>query len=336
MCGSVSGRVNVTRISAAFFKNRLRVAVGALVLAIGVVLLLVGDLEQKNRAWSVSLEDAGSLLAGSVALAVVYDIFVKPSQQDEIIGLVDRQLKSPIGEQLTSQRDAIASQVASLAKPIETVLSNQELLFSQRVTLAISGSVPAGFLGVVPRLDFADRVFGGLIEGDELLWLDTYCPTLSTTEDPLFGAVLAGASIKMLAIDPSADNCGFRAQEIEEMPFSEAVFRSEAQQGLDHLREHARLLGSPTTKGSLEIRLYRGLPCVPMYLRLRRNAVQAGYTSFFLTRATYHEPHIAWGPTTPPGPTGFLEKFDEYFRHRWNLAADPTDRFLRWPDPAKP
>src|SRR5665213_383533 len=319
----------MSRLSHAFFKNRLRVAVGALVLLAGIVLLLVGDLTQRNHhALSVSLEDAGSLLAGSVALAVVYDIFVKPSQQDELIGLISEQLVKPVDDILEVHTTSVTSIVSELKGPLERVLSNQQLLFTQRVILAIPEATSAGFLGVLPRLDFADRVFHGLGEGDELLWLDTYCPSLSTTEDPLFDAVLAGASVKMLAIDPAAENCAYRAEEIKDMPFNESIFRSEAKQGLTHVQEHARLLGS-RAKGSLEIRLYRGLPCVPMYLVLRSTVPQVGYTSFFLTHATYREPHVVWGPSKPEG---FLERFEEYFRHRWALAKDPKDRFLVWPD----
>jgi hypothetical protein len=82
------------RISGAFFRSRLRLAVGALVMAVGVVLLLLSNMTR--NAISISLADAGSLLAGSVALAVVYDIFVKPSQQDETIELAKNELRNPV------------------------------------------------------------------------------------------------------------------------------------------------------------------------------------------------------------------------------------------------
>jgi hypothetical protein len=315
-------------VALAFFRHRHRVAAAALVFVVGVALILGAELAHKHHIISTALSDAGSLLAGSIALAVVYDIIVKPAQLDETITEINHLIWEPIKTLLDNERREVASHVGQLSDPINTLISNQELLFAQRVKLRIPDAGLGGFLGVIPKMDF-EGVFEKLEPEDELLWLDTYCPSLRSSEDAMFDAVDRGARIQMLAIDPSAPSCAARAEEIQEAGFTETMFRNEATQGLAHIRGYAGERPIVTPRGILEVRLYDGLPCIPMYVALRDGRPQVGYSSFFLTRATFHEPHIVWGPETP---NGFLERFVEYFRHRWSLAgAESARTYLSWP-----
>jgi|ERR1035441_151492 hypothetical protein len=315
-------------ITPAFVRHRHRVAAAALVFVVGVALILGAELAHRHHIISTALADAGSLLAGSIALAVVYDIIVKPAQLDETLMEVNKVIWEPIRTLLDDERHEIASYVAQLSEPMGTLISNQELLFAQRVKLRIPDAGLGGFLGVIPKMDF-EGAFENLEPGDEMLWLDTYCPSLRSSEDAIFDAVGRGARVQMLAIDPGAPNCAARAEEIQEAGFTESMFRNEATQGLAHIRGYASGRAKVIPRGTIEIRLYDGLPCIPMYVALRDGRPQVGYSSFFLTRATFHEPHVVWGPE-PPG--GFLERFVEYFRHRWLLAANESARtYLRWP-----
>lgn len=324
----VNERRQEGRTSFAFFRHRHRVAAAGFVFAVGVTLILGAELASAHHVISTALGDAGGLLTGSIALAIVYDIIVKPGQTEETLAVVTSTVWEPMRTLLDVEREQTADLVGQLSAPMNQVLTNQELLFSQRVNLTIPDAVASGFLGVIPRLDF-EQMFAGLGAGDELLWLDTYCPVQRSAEDALFHAVQAGAHIKMLAIDPDAPNCTARADEIRDTAFTAAIFRREAIGGLEHLRDYAAASGSLSPPGSLEVRLYRGLPCIPMYLKIRDGKPHVGYTGFFLTKATYREPHVVWGPERPPG---FLERFEEYFRHRWELADDASNEpYLLFP-----
>lgn len=259
---------------------------------------------------------------------MLYDIVVKPTETAETVNLVQGTVLTPVEDLLTRHGDQTARAVEQLSGPIAKVVANQNLLFSQRVKLTIPHATTAGFLGVLPRLDFND-LFEQLKPADRLLWLDTYCPVIRSAEDSLLKAVMDGAHVQMLAIDPEAQNTAARAAEITEGAFSETLFRNEARSGLQHLRDYAALLDASKTRGSVEVRLYAGLPCIPMYILLREGKPHVGYTSFFLNRATFSEPHIVWGPE---GRLGFLERFTMYFEHRWQLAAGEYEQmFLQWP-----
>jgi hypothetical protein len=295
----------------------------------GVALILAAELAGGGVV-KTALGDAGGLLAGSVALAVLYDIVVKPAETEDTVNLVRATVLGPVETALSSQSAEAAHLAERLSAPLARVLANQELLFAQRVKLSIPGATSAGFLGVEPRLDFKD-LFERLRPGDQLMWLDTYCPVIRSAEDTLLSAVIAGAHVKMLAIDPEVANCAARAAEITEGAFNESIFRSESRAGLEHLREYAGLLDAKNAQGSVEVRLYAGLPCIPLYILMRDGQPHVGYTSFFLTRATFGEPHIVWGPDNPQG---FLERFVTYFEHRWRLAAtEYSPAFMHWPRP---
>jgi hypothetical protein len=180
----------------------------------------------------------------------------------------------------------------------------------------LPGSIDYGLVGVHPRVDF-----GGLVEplrkGDELLWLDTYCPDQAQIERGLRNALESGATIRMLAIDPRSDLAALRADEIRpELGYTPEQFADEAQVQLDHLWSVVRQL-TPDLRRGITVRLYRDLPCVPMYLH-SRGSNRGGYTGFFLRDPTFDQPHLEWRFTD----TGFFPKLVEYFEQKWDRAAN--------------
>jgi len=195
-----------------------------------------------------------------------------------------------------------------------TIAKLDEVL-SQRIDEYFPGACHYGFDGFateVPR-----TVFDDLGEGDELCWLDTYSPDLRLFVRPLCKAVRRGAHLRMLVIDPNSKAAALRATEITEVGYEISSFREDTIDFLAVLeRAAADLKDSP---GTLEVRCYQDLPCIPMYLRLRDGAATTGITGYFLSEPSFDTVHIKWHST----PTGMLAGFQRYFEHKWSHAASP-------------
>ena len=198
-----------------------------------------------------------------------------------------------------------------LVKRDEQANLRQEI--AKSVTTTLSAFMPSfekwGFQGFQENLDFGE-VFGRLEKNDELLWLDTYAPSRSVVAGHVTAALRRGAKIRMLAIDPDSDNAKFRASEIQQPGFTEQTF-------LDDLRSFIQSLcavsESAPDKSSFELRLYRDLPCVPMYIQKRSGVPIRGYTSYFLANASENFAHAKW----TFADSGMLNYFSQYFDGKW-------------------
>jgi hypothetical protein len=69
-----------------------------------------------------------------------------------------------------------------------------------------------GLMSIERRIDYRE-IFDSLTRGDELLWLDTYCPGRDFL-DPLRNALERGASVAMLAVEPNSLSADFRGKEM--------------------------------------------------------------------------------------------------------------------------
>ncbi|MFF7490276.1 hypothetical protein ACFZBC_33000 [Streptomyces luteogriseus] len=181
-----------------------------------------------------------------------------------------------------------------------------------------------GLQRVVPRMNFQE-MFDRLSRGDELLWLDTYCPEQANFQRSLRRAVERGARIRMLAIKPECDNARARAEEIyPHHGYTYEAFRDEAQSNVRHLGDAFMDLKeaalSEVDKSSLRLRLYDDLPCFPMYIILHKGKPVCGYTSFFLRDPSFEEPHLEWTQARD----SLLDHFISYFEYKWekNRASE--------------
>lgn len=192
----------------------------------------------------------------------------------------------------------------------------------------ISNAGDYGLSGI-ERLNFAE-LFGRLESGDELWWLDTYCPDLDSpdVQDALTAAVLKGATVRMLVIHPEAATADARAQEIVAHGYQADEFQKDARHNLLIVEELRRNLDD-AARARFEIRTYVGLPCAPMYLRVRDGRPLEGWTSYFLTLPTYQAAHLYWGRQEIAsrglcaGPGLGLQAFYTYCVNKWN--AVPTN-----------
>jgi hypothetical protein len=187
----------------------------------------------------------------------------------------------------------------------------------------VSNGPKYGLSGIKDELEFS-KLFETLEKGDELLWLDTYCP-----DERFLGALeLAlkrGAKVHMLAVNPNAEVAKYRANEIEKrFGLSYDHFREEAAGQIAKLKDVLSDLPKAFRR-NMELRTYDDLPCAPMYIHIRNGRPSTAFTSYFLGAPTFAEPHLKWEGS----PDGFIWKFRTYFDAKWKRHAN--DAVELWP-----
>lgn len=268
------------------FKDSFKRLLKKYKLAIVALLFIAGivlnriSAQQEGFLWGI-LRDLGIFLAASVVIPFVYDIFLKAEDRKIFI--------SDLREVLDSKIDTL-----------------------------IPGCQKYGLVGFHDKLNF-QRLFERLDADYELLWLDTYCPSFKESLTNLEKAIKNGASVRMLVIDPKCENATYRALEIKGSHYKPDAFCKEAENFIENLKccEMSKLNSS---HGSFEIRSYRNLPCIPMYICLYKGKLIRGYTSYFLTEPTAYFVHSEW--TAIEG--GLLEYFHGYFEQKWDICVNST------------
>ena len=183
----------------------------------------------------------------------------------------------------------------------------------------VAGSKDAGLVRFHKRLNFS-QLFEDLGHGDELLWLDTYCPLNAEFIDKIGPALARGARIRMLVIDPECKNAESRAHEI----FEAETFAQEVQLFAKRISSVVGGAEGPTiTEESCEILAYDDLPSIPMYIVTHEGRVVRGYSGFFLVKPSAFFTHLEWTPTRG----GVLESLHEYFEQKWKRHLQKRKSF---------
>lgn len=196
----------------------------------------------------------------------------------------------------------------------------QQLL--EVVTEGLLGRARDCGLSQIDTMDFV-HLFKRLKTGDELWWLDTYCPDMSrgAVQTAIQNALERGVSIRMLVIDPDCFTAKARAEEIMAEGYTSDNFQEGARTNLRIIKGIKQTL-PPSQSERLEITEYSDLPGVPMYLRLRGGQPIDGWTSYFLTQPTYEAAHFNWGRPERadeddlPYPGLGLDAFRKYFEDK--------------------
>ena len=194
------------------------------------------------------------------------------------------------------------------------------------VTRGLLGRARDCGLAQIEMIDFV-HLFTRLKTGDELWWLDTYCPDMNrvAVQDAIQSALQRGVHFRMLVIDPDCFTAKARAEEISAEGYTRAEFQERARTNLKIIEGIKRNLPQDHSK-RLEITLYSDLPCAPMYLRLRSGQPIDGWTSYFLTRPSYEVAHFNWNrpegadEDDSPYPGLGLEAFRSYFEDKRRRA----------------
>jgi mannose-6-phosphate isomerase-like protein (cupin superfamily) len=178
---------------------------------------------------------------------------------------------------------------------------------------SIAGSKQWGLVKFHHRMNF-ERLIRELQPGDELLWLDTYCPSYPEFVDEIRSALERGVNLRVLVLDKDSANATFRANEILSRGYRAEKFKVELQSFSEEIVEAIREESDVPLKGTGAVVTYNDLPCIPMYLIVRKNQLYRGYSSFFLSKPSAFFVHLEWAPTND----GLLACMYEYFEHKWN------------------
>jgi hypothetical protein len=155
------------------------------------------------------------------------------------------------------------------------------------------------------KFDFG-KIFREARKGEAVSWLDTYCPRQNEFIDDVVDALRRGVSVRMLIIDPTCDNAHFRNQELESTVDTGGGWTGGLEAFISKMKTVAE-----RRYGGFEIRYYRDLPCVPMYLVGRAPSARKGYFSIFLVRATAGCQHVELSRGE------WLSDMAKYFESKW-------------------
>lgn len=157
-----------------------------------------------------------------------------------------------------------------------------------------------------PRFDFS-TIFREARKGETVSWLDTYCPVDNVFLEELERAFSRGVHVRMLIIHPDSETSRFRSIEMAGSLETGEAYKSGLQSFILKMKKLADRSG-----GNLQIRFYRDLPCVPMYLVGKSPAVRKGYFSLFLVRPTASCQHIELSAGE------WLTDMAKYFQAKWD------------------
>jgi len=198
-------------------------------------------------------------------------------------------------------------------RPRDDAARKDELreLLDHKVEEMVEGRFVYGLAGFQQKMDFV-QLFDDLKKGDELWWLDTYVPGHKLWIEHMRNAIRRGAKIRVLALNPDCTNADYRAEEIGDL-YSPVHFKSELQSFIDDLSVCTK--DESREGGSLEVRKYSDLPCIPIYLVCHDNKPVYAYTSFFMGLPTgVAFPHMSWRPSE----LGLLSHCFNYINSKWN------------------
>jgi hypothetical protein len=149
-------------------------------------------------------------------------------------------------------------------------------------------------------------IFRTARKGETVWWLDTYCPRKDEFFDDLKKAFARGVNVRMLIIEPDCDNAKYRAEELEGTEDTGESWQS----GLSDFIHKVDLIAE-RFKGNIEIRFYRDLPCIPMYLICKDSRPRLGWFSIYLGRATAHFTHFELKSSS------LLSEMAKYYDAKW-------------------
>jgi hypothetical protein len=156
-----------------------------------------------------------------------------------------------------------------------------------------------------------ETIFAAASPGDEILWLDTYCPRKDEFFAAMSDSIQRGVTIRMLIIDPNCANAKHRSDELENTADTGPAWQS----GLVDFRLRMEQLAARVSS-KLQIRHYDDLLGMPMYLIVAGGSAKRGFFSLFLSHPTAHFVHFELEGGS------LITSLHEYFEAKWKRHAN--------------
>lgn len=210
----------------------------------------------------------------------------------------------------------------------ESVRSLHEAL-AKYVDSILLNSVKRGFSGITNKeFDFS-QIMHGLKAGDYVYWLITFDPRFKNKSRELENAIKNGVHFRMLILQAdcifgelrATETAGFNPHEFNEYS---KLFKISLEDVISHIDE--------TTKGSLGVFVYEGLPSIPLFITISNESKKVKvYSSFYLTEPVSKMPYLQWESdlklvenqtSFESEHWNFADMFLNYFKKRWELEKD--------------
>lgn len=266
------------------------------------------DYDEKQSFWKVlkpivSASSIVSIIFVSIII-LIFSVFVFGDRGSYSNANV-AELLSTIGIGVLSAIVATVIDRSVSARDLESRITRN---FREAAGVA-SSLIKLGVQTAHAEFDFG-RIFKEARRGETVSWLDTYCPRQNEFIDDVIDALRRGVQVRMLIVDPNCDNARFRNQELESTFDTGGGWTG----GLDaFISKMSAVAGRGY--GKFEIRYYRDLPCVPMYLVGKSPTARKGYFSIFLVRATAGCQHLELTRGD------WLTDMARYFESKWERQA---------------
>jgi hypothetical protein len=196
-------------------------------------------------------------------------------------------------------------------------------------------SVKRGFSGITKKeFDFS-QIMAGLQPGDYVYWLVTFDPRFKNKLREVENAIKSGVHFRLLILKAGSRIGELRATETTGFdPHEFNEYSKLFKVSLEHVI--GRVDDKTTTKGSIGVFIYDGLPCIPLFIIIHNESKKITvYHSFYLTEPVSKMPYLNWETVFKPGNQNTFESDDwnmadlfiDYFKTRWEMEKSrlPVD-----------
>ena len=209
----------------------------------------------------------------------------------------------------------------------ESEISLRETL-SKYVDSILLNSVKRGFFGITNKeFDFS-QIMHSLKPGDYVYWLITFDPRFKNKSRELENGIKNGVHFRMLILKAdcrigelrATETTGFNPHEFNEYS---KLFKVTLEDVISRIDDK--------TMGSLGVFIYDGLPCIPLFIIIRKESRKVEvYSSYYLTEPVSKMPYLHWETgLNSSGQTSFesdcwnmAELFLDYFKTRWEMEKE--------------
>lgn len=209
----------------------------------------------------------------------------------------------------------------------ESEINLRETL-SKFVDSILLNSVKRGFSGITNKeFDFS-QIMERLKPGDYVYWLITFDPRFKNKSRELENGIKNGVHFRMLILKAdcrigelrATETTGFNPHEFNEYS---KLFKVSLEDVISRIEDRAT--------GSLGVFVYDGLPCIPLFIIIRKESRKVEvYSSYYLTEPVSKMPYLHWETGLNFSDQTLFESdcwnmaelFLDYFKTRWEMEKE--------------
>jgi hypothetical protein len=272
---------------------------------------------QYQSFWGGIFYSAGIAIVIAIIINIMYQFVIQRNNDHNLITSIDtsfneklEEVEGSIEEKFSQVKDSLIYEIDKhFDQKIDEEMMNFRILHNEiveqlkkKLDEELVQARKFGLSRIENKLPI-ENLFGDLKPGDTLWWLDTFCPGHNAWIHNVKEALLRGASINMLILNPESDFCRLRAEEVLGNPTHTTVesYQDELRKFLRNFCELKKQFDEKTNLdysghvGRLDIVTYDDLLGVPCYVVTKDNVPIYAYSSMYLAHSTGVDfPHLFW------------------------------------------